>query len=72
LKEAVFQYLCRNCEKTFEDGITGEQRAMGVLIQALCGKKDITRIPPLFNVHQCFPDRVGVADLIGYLIRETN
>ena len=70
-REAEFQYLCRSCEEKFGEGITGEQRAQGALIAALCGAKDIGRIPPLTTVHSCSPMRMGVADLVGYHIRES-
>ena len=71
MTEAVFQYKCRHCGERYDGGVTGSQRGLQCLLQALKGKGDRTTIPPLHDIHYCETavERVGIADLVGYRTR---
>ena len=76
MKTAHFQYECRQCGEIFEGPATGESRALSILIAASASRDTGPGVlVPLIGTHGCNPEDPlhrdqGVADLIGYRVRE--
>jgi len=77
MKEALFQYKCRQCGEIFTDGMISIKNAKIILIHVVFDfkmKLDIGLPPTMVNVHSCKRyaggNGEGVADLIGYVIKE--
>ena len=73
MKEAIFVYKCRLCGIKFDAQITSEENALYVLTSIVHGiptPKHLIGLPPDFiAVHAGCKEGVGVADLIGYIVR---
>lgn len=70
--EAWLEYKCRRCDKRYSD--TNYPSAEGAAIQitgVLNGElRQGDRGSPLYRLHECTDGGRGVADLLGYIVRE--
>ena len=78
MKEAVFQYKCRQCGKVYDGACCGECIAFNVLLGVVMDisfltNKYIGTRPHMVEHHICNRNGdVGIGDLIGYIIRRTD
>ncbi len=71
MKTAHFEYKCRRCGKIEKNPHCAAAKAIGLLIVAMeC--ENITKAPAKYDYHICEDGGHGVADLIGYGIKEDN
>lgn len=72
---AVFQYKCRLCGEVFDDAITSPENAQITLICTVTNKpmpeKFIGIQPEMIELHAGCKKGYGVADLIGYVVQES-
>jgi len=74
--EAQFEYKCRRCGDIFHNPCCSPEHAKYILINiAMSGKEgnDINHGGRVFiyETHQCKDEGVGIADLLGYTIVDT-
>ncbi len=69
MKEARFLYKCRSCNETFEDGLCCDADYAGPHLYAADAESHVTGLSVAkTTAHDCYRNRVGLADLIGYHI----
>ena len=76
MRYAAFQYKCRQCSEIYDSGThCSEQTANDVLIEITQDieffKPKIGMKPQLLDVHLCAQGGKGIADLIGYITKDS-
>ena len=76
MSTAHFLFKCRRCKETYDNAATAESNGQVVLLAAIWNDPLVlpgplrVQSPKLFDVHYCGTDGMGVADLIGYDVRD--
>ena len=69
MKVASFEYKCRRCNGVSDSAQTAAGRADMVLIGVITGYKPEPMLG-MVSTHPCSDGGLGVADLIGYSVKE--
>jgi len=73
-REAAFEYRCRLCGKVYSDQTTSENLERMILLHIGHGidlpEIKVGSIPKMVELHATCKKGVGVADLIGFTIKE--